>query len=86
MPLVTVTQLAVAYGADTIFSGLDLRLEHRARLAVVGANGAGKSSLLRVLAGDLEPSDGQIDFSAGSGAPTSRRTHPSRWRRPSSRR
>ncbi len=65
MPLVTVSQLAVAYGADTIFSGLDLRLERRSRLAVVGANGAGKSSLLRVLAGDLEPSEGQIDRQRG---------------------
>ena len=65
MPLVTVSQLAVAYGADTIFSGLDLRLERTSRLAVVGANGAGKSSLLRVLAGDLEPTDGQIDRQRG---------------------
>ncbi len=61
MPLLSVSQLAVAYGAETIFSGLDLRLERRARLAVVGANGAGKSSLLHVLAGDLEPSEGSID-------------------------
>jgi ATP-binding cassette subfamily F protein 3 len=61
MPILSVSQLAVAYGAETIFSGLDLRLERRARLAVVGANGAGKSSLLRVLAGDLEPSAGVVD-------------------------
>jgi len=61
MPLLSVSQLAVAYGAETVFSGLDLRLERRARLAVVGANGAGKSSLLHVLAGDLEPSEGSVD-------------------------
>jgi len=65
MPLLSVSGLAVAYGADTIFSGLDLRLERRARLAVVGANGAGKSSLLRVLAGELEPSEGVVDRQRG---------------------
>ena len=61
MPILSATQLAVAYGAETVFSGLDLRLERRARLAVVGGNAAGKSSLLRVLAGELEPSDGVVD-------------------------
>ena len=86
MPLLSVSQLAVAYGAETIFSGLDLRLERRARLAVVGANGAGKSSLLRVLAGELEPSEGRSTASAGCAAPTCPRTRPSRWPTPSSRR
>jgi ATP-binding cassette subfamily F protein 3 len=65
VPLLSATGLAVAYGADTVFAGVDLRLERRQRLAVVGANGAGKSSLLRVLAGDLEPSEGDIDRARG---------------------
>ncbi len=61
MPLLSVTQLTIAYGADTVLSGLDLRLERRERLAVVGANGAGKSSLLRVLVGELEPNEGSVE-------------------------
>ena len=61
MPLLSLSQVAVAYGAETVFSGLDLRLEMRVRLAVVGANGAGKSSLLRVVSGELEPAEGEVD-------------------------
>ena len=48
-----------------MFADVDFRLERRQRLAVVGANGAGKSSLLRVLAGELEPSQGEIDRARG---------------------
>ncbi len=61
MPILDASELAVAYGAETVFSGLHVRLERRERLAVVGANGAGKSSLLRVLAGEQEPTEGEID-------------------------
>ena len=61
MPLLSVSQLSVAYGATIVFSGLDLRLERRERLAVVGSNGAGKSSLLRVIAGEQEPTSGDVD-------------------------
>jgi ATP-binding cassette subfamily F protein 3 len=63
--LLTASGLAVAYGADTIFSGLDLRLDRRERLAVVGANGTGKSSLLRVLSGEMEPSEGAVERARG---------------------
>ena len=65
MPLLSASGVAVAYGADTVFADVDFRLERRQRLAVVGANGAGKSSLLRVLAGELEPSQGEIDRARG---------------------
>ncbi len=65
MPLLSASGVGVAYGADTVFEGVEFRLERRQRLAVVGANGAGKSSLLRVLAGELEPSQGEIDRARG---------------------
>lgn len=45
--------LGVAYGDATIFDGLDLAIHGGDRLAIVGPNGGGKSSLLRALAGRL---------------------------------
>src|SRR5438445_2548317 len=51
----------IAFGATTVLSGLDLRIEPRDRLAVVGANGAGKSSLLDVLAGISQPVGGAVE-------------------------
>ena len=61
MSLVVLDGVAVAFGATTVFSGLDLRVEARDRLAIVGANGAGKSSLLDVIAGTAPPSAGRIE-------------------------
>ncbi|HEV7466094.1 MAG TPA: ABC-F family ATP-binding cassette domain-containing protein [Candidatus Dormibacteraeota bacterium] len=61
MSLVTLDGVGVAFGATTIFSGLDLRIEPRDRLAIVGANGAGKTSLLEVIAGTAPPSAGRVE-------------------------
>lgn len=55
--------LAVERGGRLLFRDLSFAVEPGGVLAVVGRNGAGKSSLLRVLAGLLEPLAGQIDFS-----------------------
>ena len=60
MPLVSTSDLAVHYGADIIFSGVDLDINERARIGIVGPNGGGKTSLLRVLVGQQLPSEGQV--------------------------
>jgi ATP-binding cassette subfamily F protein 3 len=44
----------------SLFSGLSLEIHHGDRVAVIGANGKGKSTLLRVLAGEFEPRAGAI--------------------------
>jgi ATP-binding cassette subfamily F protein 3 len=61
MPLLSLQDVAVAYGAEVIVRGINLRIEERDRLAVVGANGAGKTSVLDVIAGALEPSEGVVE-------------------------
>src|ERR1035437_3123883 len=61
MPLLSLENVAVAYGAEVIVRGITLRIEPRDRLAVVGANGAGKTSVLEVIGGALEPSQGGVD-------------------------
>ncbi|PKB72491.1 MAG: hypothetical protein BZY87_00110 [SAR202 cluster bacterium Io17-Chloro-G6] len=60
MPLVSTSDLAVHYGADIIFSGVDLDINERARIGIVGPNGGGKTSLLRVLVGQQLPNEGRI--------------------------
>ena len=44
MPLVSTSDLAVHYGADIIFSGINLDINERARIGIVGPNGGGKTS------------------------------------------
>ena len=65
MPLVSTSGLAVHYGADIIFSGVDLNINERARIGIVGPNGGGKTSLLRVLVGQQDPSEGKVARSKG---------------------
>ncbi|HEY47783.1 MAG: hypothetical protein AMJ88_01860 [Anaerolineae bacterium SM23_ 63] len=56
MSLITATDLAKSYGAQDVFEGVSVAIPHQARIALVGPNGIGKTTLLRLLAG-LEKSD-----------------------------
>ncbi len=70
MSVLTVTGLSVAFGAEDVFREVTFRLEARQRLAIVGANGSGKSSLLRVIMGKLAPTAGLVEL-----APSTRLAH-----------
>jgi ATP-binding cassette subfamily F protein 3 len=65
MALITATSLSKAYGPEDIFSDLSFSIPHRARIGMVGANGVGKTTLLRVLIGMEDPSSGSITRSRG---------------------
>ena len=65
MPLVSTSDLAVHYGADIIFSRVDLDINERARIGIVGPNGGGKTSLLRVLVGQQDASEGRVARNRG---------------------
>jgi ATP-binding cassette subfamily F protein 3 len=60
MSLITASDLAKSYGANDIFSGIALSIPKQARIAIVGPNGIGKSTLLRLLIGLEEPSTGRL--------------------------
>jgi len=52
--------VAVSYGDREIFSGLTTRILRGERIGIVGANGVGKSTLLKLLLGEIEPSRGHV--------------------------
>ena len=56
----TAEKLACARGDRILFEGLSFRVEAGQALAVEGANGAGKTSLLRLIAGFLSPREGRL--------------------------
>src|SRR5437867_4431223 len=60
MPLLRVERLAMMYGATEVLSELSFQVEPRQRLGMVGANGSGKSSLLRAISGELTPAAGSL--------------------------
>ena len=65
MSLLSASQLALLYGELEIFSGISLEVAERARIGVVGPNGGGKTSLLRLLIGELTPNEGAVHRQAG---------------------
>ncbi|OPX56860.1 ABC-F family ATPase [Oceanospirillum multiglobuliferum] len=57
-----VTELGKSFD-ETLFSGLNMMIEVGERIAVIGPNGIGKSTLLKCLVGDLAPTKGNIKWS-----------------------
>lgn len=60
MTLLAVSNLAKYYGADAVFTGLSCAVYRDECIALVGPNGCGKSTLLEIVAGHLEPDEGQV--------------------------
>ena len=60
--MLSVSNLAKVYGDRTLFADVSLMLNAGERYGLVGANGSGKTTLLNILAGELEPSDGEISL------------------------
>jgi ABC transport system ATP-binding/permease protein len=65
MPLLTLNAVSLAFGHLPLVSDADLRIDAEERIAVIGRNGAGKSSLLRVVAGEIPPDAGSVWRSPG---------------------
>jgi len=63
MPLLRVENLTLMYGATEVLAELTFQVEPRQRLGIVGANGSGKSSLLRAISGELTPAAGSLTLS-----------------------
>ena len=58
--------LTKSFGARTLFEGVSVRLEPGDRLAVVGRNGVGKTTLLRCIAGQVAPDAGEVLLPRGA--------------------
>lgn len=65
----SISGLTLSRGERTLFQGLSLDLHAGQALALTGANGAGKTSLLRAVAGFIRPDAGEIAFGDADGAP-----------------
>ncbi len=60
MPLLRADRLKLMYGATEVLSDLTFQVEPRQRLGIVGANGSGKSSLLKAISGEVTPAAGSL--------------------------
>ena len=60
--MLTVSNLSLQFGGSTLFKNVDLMFGAGNCYGIIGANGAGKSTFLRILSGELEPSTGEISI------------------------
>lgn len=64
--LLSISNLSKSFGADLVLDGLTFRLAAREKVALVGRNGTGKTTLLRIIAGEEEPDSGGVSFARGT--------------------
>ncbi len=60
------SNVAKSFGVDQILTQVDFRLEAREKVALVGRNGTGKTTLLKIITGQLEPDRGSVHLSRGA--------------------
>ena len=61
----TLADVSVSFGGNTVLEDLSLTLTKGERWGVVGRNGAGKTTIFRLLTGDLDPTSGTVTRAPG---------------------
>lgn len=65
MALVGLRDVCIGFGGPSLLDHIDFHIEEKERVCLLGRNGVGKSTLLRLLNGDLTPDGGEIIFRQG---------------------
>ena len=60
--MITVTNLSLNFGGQLLFKDVDLKFTPGNCYGIIGANGAGKSTFLRILCGEIEPTKGEVSI------------------------
>ena len=64
-PILTLTDITLSFGGNPVFDGLGMTVQESDRVCLVGRNGSGKSTLMKVIAGLIEPDQGNIFLRPG---------------------
>ena len=60
--MISVDNLAVEFGGTTLFSEVSFTINENDKIALMGKNGAGKSTMMKIIAGEQKPSRGHVRF------------------------
>ena len=58
--MITVSNVSLQFGGDTLFKNVNLQFNTGNCYGVIGANGAGKSTFLKILCATLQPTTGEV--------------------------
>jgi hypothetical protein len=73
--------ITMQFGAKPLFENISVKFGDGNRYGLIGANGCGKSTFMKILGGDLEPTAGQVDLPTSASASCARTSSPSRVHR-----
>jgi len=65
MALISLQDISLAYGGPPLFDHMDLQLEQGERVALLGRNGVGKTTLMKVMAGHIKSDSGKVVYQKG---------------------
>lgn len=60
MALISLQDVKLAFGGPQILDGVDIQIERGERVCLVGRNGEGKSTLMKIMGGELDPDEGRV--------------------------
>src|ERR1700761_9605368 len=63
--MISVNNLSLRYGKRVLFEDVNVRFTEGNCYGIIGANGAGKSTFMKILSGEIEPSTGRVEISKG---------------------
>ena len=64
-PIFAFKNISIAFGEKRLFSGIEANVNKGDRISLIGRNGSGKSTLLKIIAGVIEPDEGEIFIQPG---------------------
>ena len=73
--MISVNNLSLQFGKRVLFDQVNLKFANGNCYGVIGANGAGKSTFLKILAGDIDPTAGQVSLEPGKRMAVLRQNH-----------
>jgi ABC transport system ATP-binding/permease protein len=65
MALINIQQCSIGFGREELLDSVDMQIHDGERISLLGRNGTGKSTLMKLIAGIIEPDAGTIAFSKG---------------------
>ncbi len=64
--MISAVNLTQRYGKRVLFDKINITLDKGKRYGLIGANGAGKSTFMKILAGEIEPTEGEVKIQSGA--------------------